>query len=219
MPTLWEILTKRKKEEVALELQHYNPLKVKVGTVINILDNEYKDLNFIVKSVEDYQRLPAKNNNHFCDYNVTATSAKGNQSLKIRLVPNEDSSIGHDVLVLSKYDSMQYDKTFEEEVLNSPTLQFDINLENEVLSYWRINDVDSPYKIKVTLLKDTDGDGKVETEEIQTSTIILWDYWRDVNEENGIQTREYLYVEMTDKDKYFTLWRGKSLLPQNVVVF
>lgn len=220
MPTLWEILTKKKQEEI-LELKQYNPLKAKVGTVVNIIakDSPYLNTNFIVKSVEDYLYLPEKNGNHSCDYNVSGATITGTQNLKIRLVPNADSSIGHDVILLSKYDSMPYDKTFHDEVLGSKTLQFDINLENEVLSFWRINDVELPYKVRVTLLKDTDGDGKVEKEEIYTSNVTVWDYWRDVVVKDEVIGREFLYVEMTNSDKFFTIWRGTTVAPQDIIVF
>ncbi len=45
-----------------------------------------------------------------------------------------------------------------------------------------------------------------------------WDYSREA-EIDGVQTEQYLYVEMLTKNGYFTIWQGEEVNPECVEVF
>ncbi len=68
--------------------------------------------------------------------------------------------------------------------------------ENEQPTYWRADDVRDPYKCRVTVLKDLDGDGSVQKDEHEYADYLVWDYHRDTTDPAANQTyREFLSVE------------------------
>jgi hypothetical protein len=45
-----------------------------------------------------------------------------------------------------------------------------------------------------------------------------WDYSRNA-EIDGVQTEQYLFVEMLIENGYFTIWQGEEVNPECVEVF
>lgn len=223
MPTLWEILTKRKKEQKSLEMTVYNPLQAKVGCVLNVNEPNYTGKNFIVQGIRVYERKINDDQFNFVDYESVARLVnEDDQRIKIRLNPNDSGTeLGCDIIVLTKYDEMSYDEEFFKNVLNSESGDITLNEENS--TFWRINDVLTAYKAKTIYLADKDGNGIVEENELKKEDIRYWDYWRETADiENDVEIGpkyiEFLFIEM-DKNGYFTFWRGKKVDAGNVVLF
>ena len=95
-----------------------------------------------------------------------------------------------------------------------------------IASYWRVDDVRDPYKCRVTVLKDLDGDGSVQKDELEYTDYLVWDYSRDTTDPDTKQMyREFLNVEeeveYDDGEAlciWFTIYTGREVEPFQVVI-
>jgi hypothetical protein len=93
-------------------------------------------------------------------------------------------------------------------------------------TYWRVDDVRSPYRCRVTILKDLDGDGTVEADELEQVDYLVWDYHRGTtNLETGVEFIELLNVEeevrIVDGETecvWFTLLIGREVEPMQITL-
>jgi hypothetical protein len=219
--TLWEMLVEKLQGPV--ELRFYNPLKARVGNALTIDEVELRDYNFFLHEIREYKRTIGREEFPFVDYVLLARPLGGEDVwVRLRLNPVDDperaSGVTHDVLLLRLYDELAYDQGLHE-VLNDTTKKFQVVEDGEVREeFWRINDVASPYKARVAVLKDTDRDSKVEKDEVKTVHLEYWDYWRETQDEFGQTFTEFLFVEMDTDNGWFQMWRGRELDPHRVVV-
>ena len=95
----------------------YNPLAMKLGGYVAI-DNprDFKNFfgrEFAVGAITQYTRVIGQENHHFTDYRLCAED--GEEVLRIRAMPNPDTSFG--CFILTPYKEMGYDaeilKAFE----------------------------------------------------------------------------------------------------------
>jgi hypothetical protein len=146
--------------------------------------------------------------------------------LRLRLIPDQDinNKIGCKVLFLHHYDEMEWNEEFYDNVLNNEYGIFDVNYDDEgnelaeARRYWRVEDILDPYKARVAILSDKDGDGTIEDKEFECYDFTYWDYWRDTTDVNGQSLREYLMVEMKNKTRYFTFLRGEEIAAYQVTM-
>jgi hypothetical protein len=221
--TLWEMLRDRIKGPV--ELRYHNPLRAKVGSSVTIDREGLKDLNFFVKELHEYRRWLAAREFVFTDYVLLARPlGEADVWVRIRLVPVEGhdadrvAGLSHHVLLLRLDDEFGYDEAFHK-VVTDTTGKFEIREGEKVMEeFWRINDARAPYEATVALIRDTDQDGQVDSDEVATVRLNYWDYWREVKDEAGQQLREYLFVEMDRDNGWFQLWRGTEADPQQILV-
>lgn len=228
--TLWEILTgKNQRDLTPIELQYHNPLGAKVGNTIT-LDHEVdlRDINFVIEKMSVYETKVNGKKFFHTDYHLKGITLEMDRPLRfrLRLIPDEDAmnSLGCQVQLLHHYDEMEWDKDFHDMVLCSESCEFEVNYDDEgnelehPRRYWRVENVFDPYNARVTILKDDDGDGTVEDEELERLDIRYWDYHRDTEDESNQEYREFLTVEMDAKTRYFTLLRGSFVDPTQIVV-
>jgi len=219
--TLWEMLLDR--FQGPLELRSYNPLKARIGSslMFNILD--MKEYNFFVKEIREYQRTLGGRQFSFVDYVLMAKPLGADEVwVRLRLVPIEGAQapdLTHHALVLRLYDEFAHDEAFYK-VVTDTTRKFEVREDGRVTEeYGRINDVTDPYEAQVTLIKDLNNDGTIERDEVQTTRVQYWDYWREVKDEAGQPVHQYLFVEMDAETGWFQIWRGAEIDAQKVVVF
>lgn len=99
------------------------------------------------------------------------------------------------------------------------------NLE-EPQRFWRIDGFDSngalaldcPYEARVTVLKDEDGDGQVEDEELQHFDALYWDFSRLTGPADSEYT-EYLIAEMNKATRSISMLRGNDIHASCVFTF
>ncbi len=225
--TLWEILTQPKPVEVPIELQYKNPLEAKVGQYITISNEEpiWGGRTYEIQDIQVYKRV-FKNSDpsYIIDYRLFSQSI--DQSVKLRLVPNtEGRNLKYDSIMLKQFDEFEYDENFKL-VCQDPTGIFQINEDengktlDENEDFYRIPEhVFIPYHVEVTVIKDVDGDGKVEREEVKSYEMDYWDFWRDTfDKEHGVTFRQFLFVEMDNSTGYFQLWRGRQVPTTQIMV-
>jgi hypothetical protein len=246
--TLFEILTGRNKRDMRpLELQYHNPLDAKVGQTISVdHDPQTLGINFVIERMSVYKTTIKGAAYYHTDYHLKGVTLDRDTPLRLRLrlIPDKDvnNTLGHRIYLLNLYDERGWESTEEEvkagwygdkpfgeflveKVLNNGTGTFEVNQDDngadlaEPRKYWRVEDAIDPYKARVTVLTDKDGDGKVEEKELDRFDVTYWDYHRETKDAITGQTFvELLTVEMKDKARYFTFLRGREVGAFQVMV-
>lgn len=246
--TLWEILTGRNKRDLTpLELQYHNPLKAKCGCTVTIdHDADTTGVHFTIERMAVYETIIGSKSYYHTDYLLKGVTLDRDRPLRLRLrlIPDDDTSnkLGSKVLLLNLYDEHDFDSTPEEvaagwfgdkqygefmveNVLAHPEGIFEVNQDDngvdlaEPWRYWRVEDVLDPYHAKVATLRDVDGDGKVDESEVSRAEATYWDYWRETVDAQGMKFIEYLTVEMDEKTRCFTFFRGREIGGFQVTVY
>lgn len=229
--TLFEILSGRNQRDMRpLELQYHNPLDAKVGCTVSF-DSEpgISGINFVIDEISVYETRIGNKRFFHTDYHLKGISLDHDVPIRMRLRLIKDENVfdqlGHRLQLLYLYDEMSYDESFHHDVLGNHKGELEVHHADdgteleEPRMYWRVEDVVEPYKARQTLLRDLDGDGSIEDDELEHRSTTYWDYHRDTEDENQQSVREFLTIEMDDETGYFTFLRGTEILPSQVTVF
>lgn len=221
--TLWEIF--RDWLSGPVEMRYANPWKAKIGCAVRVNQIDLSDLNFFLREILEYRRnLGPGQKFVFTDYHVLARPLQGDDvSLKLRLMPEDDTHpvVGptFTLIQLKLEDEFGFDQGFLD-VLNDDTGKFEVRSgETLEAEYWRVNDLRTPYKAAVTVIRDENNDSRVTSDEVQGHLLEYWDYWRQTHDESGGTVREFLFVEMNRRTGMFQIWRGQPIGPETVTVF
>ncbi len=231
--TIFEMLSGRNKRDMTpQEFKYPNPLGARIGTSMSFtMDHDMLGLNFFVQSILVGTTNIASQSFIHTDYQLRAI-APGQPPIrvKLRVEPDEDApnDLKHRLYFLRNYTELRWDAAQANNflsVLADPEGVFKILTdadgtvydEADQPTYWRIDDVRDPYPCRVTILKDLDGDGAVQKDELQYLDYLIWDYHRDTVLEDQ-PVREYLYVEEETDSRYFVLYRGREVSPFQVTV-
>lgn len=221
--TLFEILTGRNKRDLRpLELQYHNPLEAKVGCSVSIdHDQQTLGINFFIEKISVYETKISEKKFYHTDYHLKGVTLEKERPIRmrLRLIPDDDASnkLGSKIQLLTLYDEMEWDEDLYSNVLTSDSGVMDVNYDDDGNQldvgkrYWRVDDVLDPYQARVTILSDKNGDGKIEEEELERIDITYWDYHRDTEDINNIKFTESVFIEMNDKTRYFTFFRGREI--------
>lgn len=214
MPTLWEIWTTKKEEEVPIELQFYNPYKIRCGAGVKLDTIDFDYLAFNLTTIRAVTREVEGQTFKFCDLDLLARPHDGDPvHARLRLVPKEhtDGDLTHDAILLKRLDEFNYDGPFHK------GLSFEDNageFQEGDITYWRVNDRQAEWDASVANISDKDQDGTVEEHEVQHFTMKYWDFWAE-REIDGATVTEFYIVEMHESGQ-FTIWVG-SLIDQDRV--
>jgi hypothetical protein len=220
--TLWEMLLDKLKGP--LEFQYYNPLRARIGSAVTLDEMAWRDLNFFVLSITEYKRTIGPQEFRFVDYTLVARPLGGDKVVvRLRLMPVDDpeqaAGVTHHVLLLQLEDDLPYDKGLHQ-VVNDDTMRFQVREDDKVQAeYTRLNDVRSPYKAELAIVRDVNLDKHVTRDEIEKRHVEYWDYWREVPDEAGQPRREFLFVEMDGENGWFQIWKGSEIDPRRVMVY
>lgn len=227
--TVWEIIMGRNiKDMTPLELQYHNPLQAVVGVSVSFAhDINLSGINFFLEAIDVYETKVGKKKFYFTDYLLKGVtlSEKKPVRLRLRITPDSDVETGFRYQIYKRYFEMEWDQSFHDDVLNSGSGIFEVNQDddgNELeqpLSYSRIGNVTDPYQARKTGMKDENNSGSIDDDELEHSKVTYWDYSRETtNPETEQKFMEYLDIEMDDKTKYFTFYRGTDILAYQITV-
>lgn len=199
----------------AIEDQHYNPLKIKIGNSTLRVDTlEFRKYTFIVEKMQAYKLDFGKKSFAFTDYWCRSANLQEGDSIKIKIRVYPHDTPGRDLqtLVFQQWDELDYDEEFK---LLLEDQQFNTMVDEEIeASFWRINGVKTPYKAQTNDLTK-EGDAV----EAQTGETWYWDYWRETTDEGGTPFKEFLFVEWDKSDTgKFVIWRGEEVTQTRISV-
>jgi hypothetical protein len=228
--TVWEILTGgNKKDLTPKELQYHNPLKAKVGQIVTFeSEPRLKEINFEITSLGIYETKIGKQSFFHTDYVLRGNSADERLpiDLRMRVTPDDKAPLGYRVQLLRLYYEMGWDQNFHDNVLGDPSMEFHVNEDDAgkaletPWTYWRVEDVPTPYNAKLTTMKDLDKSGVIDDNELMQSNVTYWDYHRETfDDETSEKFIELLWVEMDDRSRYFTFYRGREVVASAVTVY
>ena len=230
--TLWDVLSGQNRKDMSpMELQYHNPLTAKVGQTISF-DHEptISGINFVIEKMGVYEtKIQTKagvKKFYHTDYHLKGVSLSLDRPLRfrLRLVPDEgvSNAIGHKIFVMHDYHEQEFDEGLIA-YLGNGSGEFQVNQDDdgkdlpEARKYWRIEDVLDPYHARVTVMTDSDGNGKIDDNELTRSNVTYWDYHRDVKNVTP-EYREYLTIEMDDQTKYIRMFRGREVDSSQIVL-
>lgn len=210
------------------ESKVYNPIGCKVGGVVKVDALDFREHRFTVREIQEYSVSIGGSNHRMVDYILLARPiGKPDFLCRLRIVPNPDSKsmTTHRSLLLSLYDDLAYNEGLHG-VVRDETKKFvidddkkDDDATNDTHEeFWRVNDVGTSYVANVKTLADTNGDGKVASNEVTNGQVEFWDYSR-LTDLDGVETEEFVFVEMNKSDGWFKIWRGAEVNPERIEVF
>lgn len=210
------------------ETKVYNPIGCKIGGVVKIDAIDLREHRFAVREIREYSVSIGGDRHRMVDYALLARPiGQPDFHARLRLVPDPDSKskTTHRALFMTQYDSLAYNEGLHD-VVRDDTKKFVIDddkndtdpTNDEHAEFWRVNDVGSSYVSNVKVLTDKDGDGKVDASEVSTTQVEFWDYSR-LTDVDGVETEEFVFVEMNKSDGWFTIWRGTEINPERIDVF
>lgn len=241
--TLFEMLTGRNKRDMTPQEQRvHNPLRCRVGTTVMVThDTDLADLVFLIESIWVWETQVGNRRFRHTDYNLKARMIDGSAPvrLKLRLIPDEDvaNELGHRVQVLQTFTEFGWEFAQKNDflaVLDDPEGIFRIvqdadgvpYVADDQPTYWRVDEVRSPYRCRVTILKDLDGDGTVQADELEQVDYLVWDYHRGTtNLTTGVEFIELLNIEeevrFVDGEPecvWFTILIGREVEPMQITL-
>ena len=134
----------------------------------------------------------------------------GKPPVRLRLLANEYDNARS--LVLTLYDSLHYSEGLHNVVRDESarlTIHDDpdpANIAGDI--FWRIYDVTVSHIRNVNIRSNIG---------ITDATVEYWDYSRLIDIE-GIETEEFVFVEMNLVDGAFEVWRGVEVAPDRIAV-
>lgn len=212
--------------EVPMEDQYENPAKIRVGGVMSVNTIDYNTLVFIVQTLEQWTRVIEGKKRIITDYRIRAVPHDGGDAvnLLIRLIPRENpdpaNKFTHHFVVLHKFFECGYNDVDERngimEAVSDPKgeLVWQRDTPDEA-RFWRINTL-AAYDCRVAVLRDENGDGKVEKSEVSNHNYKLWDFHRETKDEAGQPMVEYLFVHQDTDTGGFEAWRGEEVDPSRI---
>jgi hypothetical protein len=213
---------RRRETNKDTEEKYINPLDVRLGDVVTIDALDWRDLDLRVHQFRVVNRIINGEEFPFTDYFLRARTIDDDEyNCILRYVPIEDpdvhSGTTHLVYLLHIVDEHEYvSETIHH--LDSGSFGYGHVVEGDdgtkVIQMQefpsRVNDITMVYPCSVDVVQDKNNDGEVEDDEVETYTMRLWDFWRDI-EEDGQEFTEYLFVEIDDKDEWTTLYHGEEV--------
>jgi len=206
------------------ELTVFNPLKVKVGSTLSIDTMGHRDRTYKIVSMREFDRDICKLGK-FVDYEGICRVGKLIEKMQLRLVPLEhpdvDSGLTHSAVVLSLYYECSNQDAIDsglDGTVKGPTGQFEIEQDGLKTVYFRMSDLKTAYIAQVSVLKDEDGNGIVNTDEIHREVVEYYDYHTELLDEAGQTYLEFLFVERNQKTGWWQVWKGSEVDPCRVLV-
>jgi hypothetical protein len=194
----------RKKKETATLVRQDDVAPVFVlGDVLEIDAPATKSRRLIVAEIRQYA---VSSVGPMVDY--VLESDPGSQQIRLRCLRNENAKLRP--LVLTLYDSLACDEGLLAVVRDDSAkliIHDDTNPANIVADiFWRINDVAVSHIRMVNILSNIG---------VTDAAVEYWDYSR-LTDIEGVETEEFIFVEMKKADGWFEIWRGVEVDCQKV---
>jgi len=196
--TLWEKFNERVKGPAENEV--YNPAGFKVNGRVVIDRLDYRDHNWVVEQLVSYTYRSGGVDLRHTDY-VLKEQLAGGRTIRLRAIPRakgRPQEPTYSLVLLQLYHEQAFDAGLEGHLQNTDNTGIfecfnDGRLE---ATYHRIGGAKGPYDCKTEAVRDEDGNGRCERDEIVRGQAQYYDFWRDTQDEGGTPVQEYLFAEI-----------------------
>jgi len=137
----------------------------------------------------------------------------GTPPLRLRVMPSENGTSTHRTLVLSLYDDLPFNEGLlavvrddTKRLVTDDGSKPESHVQDE---FWRVNDRDGSHINRVAVRT---GDGKTDE-----TTVEFWDFSRLIDID-GVETEEFVFVEMNKESGWFQIWRGIEVASGKIAV-
>lgn len=134
----------------------------------------------------------------------------GSPQILLRLLRGENAKFRQ--LVLTLYDSLAYNEGLLAVVRDeSARLMIQVDTDSSNITadiFWRIDDVTDSH-IRSVNIRSKIG--------VTDAVIEYWDYSR-LTDIEGVETEEFVFVEMNQADGWFEIWRGIEVATDRITV-
>ena len=186
----------RKKKETATLVRQDDVAPVFVlGDVLEIDAPATKSRRLIVAAIRQYAVGAV---GPMVDYVLNGDP--GSPQSRLRFLRSENALLRQ--LVLTRYDSLPYNEGLLNVVRDDSAkliIHDDTNPANIAGDiFWRMYDVRDSH-VSIVNIRSNNG--------VMDATIEYWDYSR-LSDSEGVETEEFIFVEMNKADGWFQIWRG-----------
>lgn len=208
------------------ELGIFNPLKARIGGSLSIDAMGVRDHTYRIVSMSEFNREICQLGK-FVDYEGVCRVGREIDKLRLRMVPQEHpdelTGLTHSALVLRLHYECGHQDAVESGLERTVkgrgnTGQFEIEWGGTKTVYFRIGDLKTCYIAKISILKDEDGNGIVNSDEIRSEAVEYYDYHTELQDEAGQPYLEYLFVERNQKTGWWQIWKGSEVDPCRILV-
>ncbi len=220
--TLWDRLSGQN-AFVPNEKKYHNPFDARIGNTLHLDILEHRGIFFVIKAIEEINRGTGV---MMADYHIAGKKfgESEDRTLILRTVPRDGKcgkeKVDFRIVALTEFFSCGWDDDARPQIMegcNDNAGEFVIN-PNTIAEqkYWRIGDRRQPYEnVKITSLKDDDGNGIVEDCKIETRRMDYWDFSRTTQDAGG-EFNEYLFVQKDRDTGYITILMGREIPPERI---
>lgn len=198
-------MPRKKKEKATLVRQDDVAPVFVLGDVLEIDAPATKSRRLIVAEIRQYA---VGSVGPTVDYVLNGDP--GSPQIRLRFLRNENAKLRP--LVLTLYDSFAYDEGFLAVVRDDcAKLIIHDDTDSSNISadiFWRIYDVKNSHISSVNIQSNTG---------VSDAEIEYWDYSR-LTDIEGVETEEFIFVEMNKADGWFEIWRGIEVATDRITL-
>lgn len=139
----------------------------------------------------------------------------GTPPMRLRVMPGHggERKVTHRPLLLTLYDSLPFNEGLLA-VVQDDAKRLVIDDGNDPKGaahdeFWRVDNRDGSHICRVVL--------RTNDEEPKEAVIEFWDFSRLIDVD-GVETEEFIFVEMNKATGWFEVWRGIEVAPERIVV-
>ncbi|HEX4142980.1 MAG TPA: hypothetical protein VHY91_05480 [Pirellulales bacterium] len=216
-PPLWRSGHPRIMKNAASLLSQENPARVfALGDVVEIETALTRNQRFIVDQIQVWSAGPV---HLMLDYVLMSVPRTVPQCpARLRLMPSHSSKskATHRVVMLTLYDSLAHTEDMND-LVRDTAKNFVIIEDADPTKvvhdeFWRVNDLDDPHVCEVTPVASAGDKGSPKSTKFQ-----FWDFSR-LLDVDGVETEEFVFVEMSTDSGWFQIWRGVEVTSSQIDV-
>lgn len=196
--TLWEKFQERFRGPA--ENAVYNPCGLKVGQRVALDVLDLRDSNWKVEALVESKYQSGGREFQHTAYLIGEC---GQNTRQARLMAIPQPAGGYQLVLLTLYHEQAYDPGLEAHLKNTDqTGVFECFEDGKLVkSYARIGGAKGGYTAQTRMVHDADGNGRAEHDEVVAGRVMLWDFWREGQDEAGQPQTEYFFVEIEGGEK------------------
>ncbi len=173
----------------------FNPLELLVGYPVRLEGIDFTGVQFRVTKLSQFES--SISGEQWCDYSLIGSKDGMDQAIRLRAYKKYGKLY---LIALHLHEEAEADSGIAG-ALEDPEGKFIIETDGVQSHYSRLDGRRKAIMGTVTDIADTDGSGKVETDEVTKRYVSVWDYSRKT-QLDGVDIVQYAFVEHENNSTY-----------------